>query len=158
MLAFWTDKDRQHMDRIFRSSGLMRPKWDERRGSKTYGDRTIEEACQLVQETYHGNRRRCRRGGPSVNGKRPPDRDGNECPRKPIIVLGTDEYRVNDEAIQALSDPQAAPEVFQRGNTLVRVLRAPKAGKQSRLDRPEGTPRIAAMPSAYVCELLTRVA
>ncbi len=77
---------------------------------------------------------------------------------RPTIILGADEYRINDEAIAALSDPKAAPEVYQRGNQLVRVLRAPKAGKQSRLDRPEGTPRIAAMPYACVSELLTRVA
>jgi putative DNA primase/helicase len=60
MLAFWTDKDQQQMDRIFRSSGLMRPKWDERRGEKTYGERTLEEACRVVRDTYRGKRRRSR--------------------------------------------------------------------------------------------------
>lgn len=32
MLAFWTQKDRAQMDRLFCHSGLMRPKWDEDRG------------------------------------------------------------------------------------------------------------------------------
>jgi P4 family phage/plasmid primase-like protien len=32
------------IDRLFRASGLMRPKWDERRGEATYGDRTIRTA------------------------------------------------------------------------------------------------------------------
>jgi hypothetical protein len=86
---------------------------------------------------------------------------------KPIIVLGTDEYRLNSEAIEyrlnseaieALSNAQAAPEVFQRGNMLVRVQRTLKVGKQSRIDRPDGTPRIVAMAAPSVCELLTRVA
>jgi hypothetical protein len=83
---------------------------------------------------------------------------GNGQTSKPEIVLGTDEYRVNDEAIKALSNHEAAPEVYQRGNMLVRVLRVSKAGKQGRLDRPEGTPRIGDIPSAHVRELLTRVA
>ncbi len=157
LLAFWTDKDHRRMDRIFRSSGLMRPKWDERRGEKTYGNRTIEEACQVVRETYCGKRRCVRRDALARNGNDRAMKEINPGPRKPIIILDTEEYRINDEAIQALSNPQAASEVFQRGNVLVRVLRSPKAGKQSRLDRPEGTPRIAVMPNAFVCELLTRV-
>jgi len=32
------------IDRIFRESRLMRPKWDERHGEKTYGQKTIEKA------------------------------------------------------------------------------------------------------------------
>src|SRR5690606_6531229 len=35
-LAFYT-KDPVQLDRLFRASGLMRDKWDERRGAKTYG-------------------------------------------------------------------------------------------------------------------------
>lgn len=159
MLAFWTDRDTSQMDRIFRSSGLMRGKWDERRGEKTYGERTVDEACRLTHETYRGSRRRRRSNPSSVNGDSDSSNgDGGNHRRKPTIVLGTDEYRVNDEAIKALSDPEAAPEVYQRGNLLVRTLRTPKAGKQSRIDRPEGTPRIAVVPGAFIRELLTRVA
>lgn len=51
-LAFWTQKNEQQMDRIFRASGLMRPKWDERRGGKTYGTITIEKACINCAEVY----------------------------------------------------------------------------------------------------------
>ena len=72
MLVFWTDKDRQRMDRMFRSSGLMRLKWDERRGEKTYGERTIDEVIQLVQETYRGKRHLSRRGASPVNGSGQP--------------------------------------------------------------------------------------
>jgi putative DNA primase/helicase len=90
------------------------------------------------------------------NGTATADNSGQKD--KPSIVLGTDEYRVNSEAIEALSNHETAPEVFQRGNMLVRVQRTPKAGKQSRIDRPEGTPRISAMAAPSVCELLTRVA
>jgi len=55
-LAFWTGKDREQMDRIFRLSGLMRPKWDEKRGSTTYGERTIDEAIRGTTEVYQPER------------------------------------------------------------------------------------------------------
>ena len=52
LLAFWFGADVERMDRIFRSSGLMRPKWDERRGTKTYGRWTLERAVSDCQEVY----------------------------------------------------------------------------------------------------------
>ena len=44
ILAFWTGGDGDQMDRMFRASGLMRDKWDERHGLQTYGDMTITKA------------------------------------------------------------------------------------------------------------------
>lgn len=52
MLAFWCNKDVVQMDRIFRNSGLMRPKWDEHRGTRTYGQITLDVACRNVGETF----------------------------------------------------------------------------------------------------------
>jgi primase-polymerase (primpol)-like protein len=49
-LAFWTPQAAQ-IDQIFRRSGLMRDKWDEKRGALTYGQRTIQEA--LARQTDH---------------------------------------------------------------------------------------------------------
>lgn len=49
ILAFWT-RDAAQIDRIFRLSGLMRPKWDERRGPDTYGNVTVRKALELVQD------------------------------------------------------------------------------------------------------------
>lgn len=40
-LRFWTQADGGRMDALFRSSGLMRPKWDEIHGGQTYGELTI---------------------------------------------------------------------------------------------------------------------
>jgi hypothetical protein len=51
-LAFYCAKNRLQMDRIFRSSKLMRDKWDERRGGSTYGERTISEAIRGTTEVY----------------------------------------------------------------------------------------------------------
>jgi primase-polymerase (primpol)-like protein len=44
MLLYWTGGDAGRTDRLFRASGLMRPKWDARRGGQTYGAETIASA------------------------------------------------------------------------------------------------------------------
>ena len=51
-LAFWTGRNASQMDRIFRSSGLYRKKWDTRRGEETYGKLTISRACANCIECY----------------------------------------------------------------------------------------------------------
>jgi len=51
-LAFWTQKNEEQMDKIFRSSGLFRKKWDEKRGSSTYGEITIGRACANCSNVY----------------------------------------------------------------------------------------------------------
>lgn len=51
-LAFWTQRDKAQIDRIFRTSGLYRRKWDERRGTLTYGEMTIERAVINCTEVY----------------------------------------------------------------------------------------------------------
>jgi putative DNA primase/helicase len=57
LLAFWTGRDAARMDRLFRQSGLMRPKWDQPRGSQTYGQRTIAQAIAACTTIYHGSQR-----------------------------------------------------------------------------------------------------
>lgn len=52
LLAFWTGPDAARIDRMFRQSGLMRGKWDERRGESTYGARTIAAALATAREFY----------------------------------------------------------------------------------------------------------
>ncbi len=55
ILAFWCRRDHNQIDRLFRQSGLMRPKWDELRGADTYGNMTIGEAIAQCQTVYQGN-------------------------------------------------------------------------------------------------------
>lgn len=46
-LLYWADGDTTQVDRLFRLSGLMRDKWDSRRGpSGTYGELTIAAALE----------------------------------------------------------------------------------------------------------------
>lgn len=40
-LAYWTNGDAARIDKLFRSSGLMRDKWDRKTGGSTYGANTI---------------------------------------------------------------------------------------------------------------------
>jgi putative DNA primase/helicase len=47
-LAFYT-KDSAQIDRLFRTCSLMRPKWDERHGGRTYGQMTIDKALAEVK-------------------------------------------------------------------------------------------------------------
>lgn len=42
-LAYWTNGDASRIDALFRLSGLMREKWDERHGTQTYGEKTISK-------------------------------------------------------------------------------------------------------------------
>ena len=52
ILAFWTSCDKNQMDRIFRSSALMRPKWDQMRGRDTYGSITMDNAIAGQRDVY----------------------------------------------------------------------------------------------------------
>jgi putative DNA primase/helicase len=53
LIAFWTRVPEQ-IDRLFRRSDLMRPKWDETRGDETYGAMTIRKALAFQRDTWHG--------------------------------------------------------------------------------------------------------
>ena len=53
MLAFWCAKDRSKMDEIYRSSGLMRPKWDRKQSGSTYGTLTIQKAVDTCKDCYN---------------------------------------------------------------------------------------------------------
>lgn len=55
LIAYYTGDEKQ-VDRIFRQSLLMRPKWDEKRGAEYYGDKTIKMAIAARgQRSYDGD-------------------------------------------------------------------------------------------------------
>ena len=57
-LAFWTGKDKDQMDRLFRQSKLFRQKWDEshRSDGTTYGEETLSKALEIQEDVYSPNR------------------------------------------------------------------------------------------------------
>jgi putative DNA primase/helicase len=69
MLAFWTGKDHGRMDRLYRQSGLMREKWDTRRGTQTYGDITVEKVSPAAPKPTARARER---GAAPRRAARPP--------------------------------------------------------------------------------------
>lgn len=72
---------------------------------------------------------------------------------KPKIVLGPDEDRVTDEAVQALGQH---PDVYQRAGALVSVRRdlSPAAG----ITRPKNAPRIVMLPVPTLRDYLSAAA
>lgn len=91
-LAFWCAGDADRMDRIFRRSGLMRDKWDSRRGGTTYGAQTIERAIERCTEFYKPRERRAGRPSRQERSSRAtnknicstvaPDTDGGVSPEE----------------------------------------------------------------------------
>ena len=63
VLAYWSGGDRERMDRMFRKSGLMRPKWDEYRGEMTYGELTIGKALEGKTDFWKGPNLDAHQGG-----------------------------------------------------------------------------------------------
>jgi putative DNA primase/helicase len=52
ILAFWCGNVEEQIDRIFRTSGLMRDKWDRMTGDRTYGLITIRNAVATNSAVY----------------------------------------------------------------------------------------------------------
>ena len=52
ILAFWCGNVEEQIDRIFRTSGLMRDKWDRQTGDSTYGQITIRNAVAINDTIY----------------------------------------------------------------------------------------------------------
>lgn len=66
LLAFWTGKDMPRMDRLFRRSALMRPKYDER---EDYRQATVGNAARLCRRVYDQPRKDSCPGNPAPAGR-----------------------------------------------------------------------------------------
>lgn len=113
LLAFWTGGDAARIDRLFRQSSLLRPKWDVRHSGdgRTYGQMTIEKALGGATEFYTAPTRR------------------TEAPRTdavnalPIVVLSSDHIMMTN-----YPEPVwAVPNLLPVGLTI--LAGAPKIGK-----------------------------
>ncbi len=52
ILAFWLGRDADAIDSVFRSSGLMRDKWDRKQSGGTYGSLTVQKAVADCCSVY----------------------------------------------------------------------------------------------------------
>ncbi len=113
-LAYYT-KDTVQLDRLFRSSGLMRPKWDELHGAETYGESTITKALSKVTKQY-------RRKGKRKKDSRPQSSAPSK-PELPSIIV--DDQQLNDltgQALAAIKLSNSPPSLFVRAGGIVRVV------------------------------------
>jgi hypothetical protein len=160
-LVFWT-QDASQLDRLFRQSGLLRAKWDEKRGAQTYGERTIAEALARQMEHYRpaaalvitNNSTGSSNGSnPSyvsgTPGQQPPD-------PPPDILLNTEITRIVDEGQAALLRLPHAPVIYQRARRLCVIARGIRPPKW--LNRPPDMPIILEASSAHLNELATQAA
>lgn len=100
-LAFWTNKDAEKMDSIFRQSGLMREKWDRKTGNSTYGRLTIEHAISNAREGYTGARERTVPATPNDANIR------KQRAKMEVAKMNLDEKTLNDltpDQVQVLDD------------------------------------------------------
>ena len=99
-LAFWCAGDASRMDRIFRASGLMRDKWDSRRGGTTYGAQTIQRAIEGCTEFYRpraarpsrparpsraSDKNMCSNAAPDTDGGASPDEEAPDFESAPSV-------------------------------------------------------------------------
>jgi putative DNA primase/helicase len=95
-LGFFTGMDKHRTDLLFRKSGLYRAKWDDARGSVTYGEHTIQQVFRWLREQPSGvtnqPRRRparaSKRGRPvSLPRQRAIDRHASEPTGPPVHIV-----------------------------------------------------------------------
>lgn len=89
-LAFWTGSDSERIDRLFRQSGLMRSKWDEKHNAdgQTYGQITIMNAIKRTKTTYTPE--------PITRPPHPAD-DTSNISKKPVSMPKTTENEVEQD-------------------------------------------------------------
>ena len=117
-LAFYT-KDAAQIDRLFRQSGLMRPKWDEVHGEQTYGQMTVAKALGKVTKQYKPKGKR--NGKPKKPRPAPPPPSNPSLPA--ILIDDRQLSELTDEAMAAVALGNDPPSVFVRGGTLARVVK-----------------------------------
>jgi len=123
LLAFWTRKDPQRMDTLFRRSGLYDEKWDGPRGDTTYGAKEIQNAIEHTQKVYEGNGSQIPPGDFEnfVKGMAARAKESN----KPSIIVSSRQLcEVSDEALQILeksNDPNKKEALFVRSGKLATI-------------------------------------
>jgi hypothetical protein len=140
LLAFWTGRDPDRIDSLFRLSKLFRPKWDERRSAdgRTYGQLTIEKAVDGTHEVWN----------PTIAP--PTSGSGGTGGGRPVIVYNNRQLdEVTREALDALRVTNSPPELFVRSGQIVRV----RADEEDRpiigiVGEPELRSRLASVTDA----------
>ena len=139
---------------LFRHSGLIRDKWDEKRGAQTYGERTITEALARQTEHYRPRRTATRQTPKTGNNSQTDSRTA--AVSRPDILLNTEMTRIVDETQAALLALPEAPIIYQRARHLAVIARGVKPPKW--LHRPHDMPVILDASTARLTELASQAA
>ncbi len=109
-LLWWCNYDTARADTLFRQSGLVRQKWDELRGSETYGQLTLAKASE---------------GKGAGDGYSPEAtnavEDSTANTGREIVVTGRWLRDISDDAKAALLAANNPETRFMRGSILARV-------------------------------------
>jgi predicted transcriptional regulator len=137
-LAFYTNRDAGRIDRLFRQSGLYRPKWER----QDYRDRTIDKAIAGTATTYDPNYR--------SNGEDETDEPPNALAVEPVrnLALGWITDYTN-----LMFDLTASPKEFHQLAGLITVAAAIQRKARLRLSFGDVYPNlygcIVAMSTVY---------
>lgn len=113
-LAFYT-KDAAQIDRLFRTSGLMRAKWDEPHGQQTYGEMTIARALEKVTAQYQPRKTAPHEKTNRASSAPPP----SDLP--PIQGNERQLREVRADALAALYAGNRPPVLFRRADGIARI-------------------------------------
>ncbi len=145
MLAFWTGGDATRMDRMFRTSGRMRDKWDEKRADSTWGAQEIQRAIARVgtQSTH-------------LRIVQDESMSGSGSPKRPQveIIPGTLPRQVDlaEEVLLGMHPPR----LFQRDRMLVRIVRTATAMHKPERKRPANASVLHPIEAHFLVDLWTR--
>lgn len=91
-LAYWTNGDAGRIDKLFRSSGLMRDKWDRKTGGSTYGANTINFVLKdFTPYTVQTPLRRITSHGKEIyNADKPREEAAPMSPQKREVITAAD--------------------------------------------------------------------
>ncbi|MDO8795202.1 MAG: hypothetical protein Q7J25_11340 [Vicinamibacterales bacterium] len=136
ILAYWSAKDPAQMDRLFRCSDLWRPKWDESRGARTYGQNTIHEAIEKTSRVF---------------SKYEPAAD--EALGR-VVMRGGELPKIVDRAERTLLTGST---IYQRGGMLTRPIKLDTAiGEDNHVRREAGSTMLVSVREAWLLEQLAR--
>ncbi len=106
-LCFWCGPDPARIDRLFRQSGLMRPKWDRPQSGSTWGNQEIHKAIARATEFYNP-------------GQRPQARPG-ETPAPPPKLLGANKPE-KSPAIRFMTGPELQAAEFKDPEWIIKDI------------------------------------
>lgn len=140
ILTFWSD-DPVQIERIMRSSGLNREKWDEARGGGTYLSRTILKELSRAGATYTPPGQEWHRAAQEAVEDFGADRE-----RPMLVVNARQDREVAADAIAAIVAANDPPMFFSRAGAVVLLA------------RPSGSARAMPVPKELLAHALRRAA